>query len=88
LWFLLDILNFSIYLPFFKPSEEDVTRNINELKKYEWFKDLYKDEKNAHLIIYDLKVRRSIGKFNIKKINKDSYQKYYRKKLNGILKNK
>ncbi|MDP7978654.1 hypothetical protein [Bacillus multifaciens] len=70
MWFLLDIFNLSIYLPFLKPSEEDIIRNINELKKYEWFKDLYKDEKNAYLIIHDLKVRRAIGKFNIKKLIK------------------
>ncbi|SFJ73451.1 MULTISPECIES: hypothetical protein [unclassified Bacillus (in: firmicutes)] len=88
MWFLLDTLNLFIYLPFFKPSEEDIVRNINELKKYEWFKNLYKDEKNAYLIIHDLKVRQTIGRFNIKKMSKDSYQKYYQKKLNNILKNK
>lgn len=88
MWFLLDTLNLFIYLPFFKPSEEEIVRNINELKKYEWFKNLYKDEKNAYLIINDLKVRQTIGRFNIKKMSKDSYQKYYQKKLNKILKNK
>lgn len=88
MWFLLDTLNLFIYFPFFKPSEEDIVRNINELKKYEWFKNLYKDEKNAYLIIHDLKIRQTIGRFNIKKMSKDSYQKYYQRKLNKILKNK
>ncbi|MEI4801720.1 hypothetical protein ACIGHG_03330 [Bacillus sp. NPDC077411] len=88
MWLLLDTLNLFIYLPFFKPSEEDIVRNINELKKYEWFKNLSKDEKNAYLIIHDLKIRQTIGRFNIKKMSKDSYQKYYQKKLNKILKNK
>lgn len=46
MWFLLDILNLSIYLPFFKPSEDEIIKNINELKKYEWFKEFYRDEKS------------------------------------------
>ncbi|GAB6432143.1 MULTISPECIES: hypothetical protein [unclassified Bacillus (in: firmicutes)] len=88
MWFLLDILNLSIYLPFFKPSEDEIIKNINELKKYDWFKEFYRDEKKVYLIAHDLKVRETIGKFKADKFGEKNYQIYYQKKLNKIFKNK
>jgi len=39
--FILELLNIAVYLPFFKPNEGDISRNITTLKRYEWFKGYY-----------------------------------------------
>lgn len=80
----LDLLNLAVYLPFLKPDEEDISRNLNELKKHQWFKDYYQDERYLNLIIHDSKVRKVIGRFNTNKIKNPSYPMYCQNKLNHL----
>ena len=61
--FILDLLNLAVYLPFLKPDEEDISRNITTLKRYEWFKGYYQNEQYAQLIIHNNKVRKMLGMF-------------------------
>ena len=58
--FVLDLLNFAVYLPFLKPDEEDISRNITTLKRYEWFKVYYQNEQYAQLIIHNENVRKML----------------------------
>lgn len=83
--FLLDLLNLAVYLPFLKPDEEDISTNLNELKKYQWFKNYYQNEHYKQLIIHEQKVRRVIGSFNTKKIKNPRYQVSCQNKINNIL---
>ena len=82
---LLDLLNLAAYLPFLKTSEEDISRNINTLKRYEWFKKYYQSEQYTELIIHDPKVRTKIGSFNTKRLTNLKYQAFYQNKINKIL---
>jgi hypothetical protein len=83
--FILDLLNFAVYLPFLKPDEEDISRNITTLKRYEWFKGYYQNEQYTQLIIQNNNVRRMIGGLNTKKIANPKYQSFYKKKIEKIL---
>ena len=82
--FILDFFNFLVYLPAFKPDEEDISRNISTLKKYEWFTSYYQDSQISQLIIHNNKVRKKIGQFNTKRLENPKYQDYYQRKLNKI----
>ena len=82
---ILDFLNFAAYLPFLKPDEEDISRNINMFKKQEWFKAYYNNEQYVQLITHNKEVRRMLGSFNTKKVVKDKYQSYYKKKIDRVL---
>lgn len=82
---LLDLFNLAVYLPFLKVDEEDIGRNIKHLKQHQWFQNYLSDEKFRELIVHHKDVRQCIGKFNSKKLKKQSYQKKYRKKLHKVL---
>ena len=82
---IIDFFNFLVYLPFLKPDEEDISRNIHTLKKYEWFKEYYKNEQYVQLIIQNKNVRKKIGTLNTKRIAKPKYQTFYKKKIDKIL---
>ena len=82
---LLDILNLSFYLSFLKPDEEDVSRNIRALKKYEWFEGYYENEQYKQLIIHNRKVRMKLGNFNTKKVENSKYQSFYKNKIDKVL---
>ena len=82
---ILDLLNIAIYLPFLKPDEEDISRNITKLKRYEWFKGYYQNEQYAQLIIHNKKVRKMLGSFNTKRIANPNYQSFYKKKVDKVL---
>ena len=86
---LLVFLNLGLYLPsLLAVDEEDIERNTNRLKKYKWFQELLRDKEYRQLIIHDKDVRKVIGKFNDKKIDKVFFQSRYRKKLQNILQQK
>lgn len=86
---LIIFLNLGLFIPsLLSVSEEDIGKNINRLKKYKWFKELLDNEEYQQLIIYDRDVRKVIGKFNNKKIDKRFFQNRYRKKLQSILQHK
>lgn len=69
-------------------SAEDISENLNSLKKYSWFQDLLKNERYKQLIVHDNDVRKLIGRFNNKKLNKGYFQNKYRRKLQCILQQK
>ncbi|MER2109248.1 MAG: hypothetical protein ABS949_20190 [Solibacillus sp.] len=83
--FILDLLNLAVYLPFFKPDEEDISRNLRTLKKYEWFKKYYENEQYAQLIIHNKNVRKMLGSLNTKRIANPKYQSFYKKKIDKVL---
>lgn len=82
---LLDLVNLVFYLPFFKVTEEDIGRNINQLKKQRWYQNYRNNEEFGQLIIYDKDVRQVIGRFNTKKLHKDSYLIKCQQKLRKVL---
>ncbi|ALX47505.1 hypothetical protein [Lentibacillus amyloliquefaciens] len=82
-------LNLGLYLPsLLSVDEEDIGKNTNRLKKYKWFQELLSIEEYKQLIVHDKDVRRVIGKFNGKKIDKTFFQNRYRKKLQNTLQQK
>lgn len=83
---LIVFLNLGLFIPsLLAVDEEDIGGNINRLKKYKWFQELLGDEKYKQLIVHDKDVRRVIGKFDDKKIDKNIFQNRYRKKLQNVL---
>ncbi|SDK36205.1 hypothetical protein [Sediminibacillus albus] len=85
LFVLIIYLNIGLYLPFQKVDEKDIERNLRNLKKHQWFQNYLEDKKLRELIIHDKDVRKSIGKLNSKKIERNSYQKRCQKKLQRVL---
>ncbi|MCF3943034.1 hypothetical protein [Oceanobacillus alkalisoli] len=82
-------LNLGLYLPsLMSVDEEDIGKNVSRLKKHKWFQELLSDKGFKQLIIHDKDVRKVIGKFNDKKIDKEFFQNRYRKKLENILQQK
>lgn len=71
---ILDALNLVIYLPFFKPDEEDISKNIEALKKQNWYLSLLEDAELKRLIVHDKDVRQIIGRFNYEKLSQKCYQ--------------
>ena len=83
--FILDLLNLTVYLPFLKPDEEDISRNITTLKRYEWFKAYLQNEQYAQLIIHNKNVRKMLGSLNTKRITNPKYQSFYKRKIDKVL---
>lgn len=82
-------LNVVLYLPsLFTVTEEEVTENIRSLKRQSWFQQLLQHEHYNKLIVHDTAVRRTIGKFNQKRIKMFFLQGYYEKKLHRVLRKK
>jgi hypothetical protein len=85
---ILDALNLIIYLPFLKPDEEDISKNIEALKKHNWYIALLEDVELKELIVRDKDVRQIIGRFNYEKLSRQSYQIKCERKLEDVLKKK
>lgn len=78
-------LNIALYLPsYFSVSEEDVTENIRLLRRQAWFQQLLQYDPYHALIVHDSEVRRTIGKFNKKRLEISFYQRRYEKRLHRI----
>ena len=76
----------TLLLPFIKEvTEEEVDKNIQFLKQYQWFIKHLNDDKYKELVNKDVDVRYVIGKFNRNKMKKISYHNKYQKKINKIL---
>jgi hypothetical protein len=76
----------TLLFPFIKEvTEEEIDKNIEFLKQYQWFLKHLDDDKFKGLINKDVDVRYVIGKFNRKKMKKISYHKKYQMKINKIL---
>lgn len=74
------------YLPsLLKVDEEDIEKNMTLLKKRQWFQNYLQQEMYRELFIYNKQVRNTIGKFNIKKLKKDSFPKKYQVRLEKAL---
>lgn len=85
LFALIIYLNIGDFLPLLKINEEDIGRNLNHLKKLDWFQKYLNNETHRELIIHDKIVRKAIGKFNTSKLNRDSYQRKCQKRLQKVL---
>ena len=83
--FVLDLLNFSVYYPFFTPDKEDISKNIRTLKRYEWFNAYAQHEQYAQLIIHHPKIRKMLGSLHTKRVANPKYQAYYKKKIDNVL---
>ena len=76
----------TLLLPFIKEvTEEEVDKNIQFLKQYQWFINHLNDDKYKELVNKDVDVRYVIGKFNRNKMKNVSYHNKYQKKINKIL---
>ena len=62
-------------------TEEEINKNIEFLKQYKWFQAYIDNVQYKKLINENDKVRQLIGKINIEKMWRNSYQNKYRKKL-------
>lgn len=62
-------------------TEEEINKNIEFLKQYKWFQAYIDNVQYNKLINENDKVRQLIGKINIEKMWRNSYQNKYRKKL-------
>ncbi|MGE7624380.1 hypothetical protein ACQKMD_15405 [Viridibacillus sp. NPDC096237] len=85
---ILDVLNLVIYLPFFRPDEEDISKNIEVIKKQNWYMSLLEDAELKRLIVHDKDVRQIIGRFNNEKLSRKSYQIKCQHKIEEALKGK
>src|SRR5690625_2949741 len=88
-WFqmgiLLDILTLSVYLPFLKPDENDIVRNIKHLKEKQWFNKFLKDPVFKDLIIHNEKIRRTSGRVKTCNIRQYSYNIRFENRLRRAL---
>ncbi len=82
---ILDLLNLAVYIPFLRVDEEDIGRNIQQLKRHQWFQDYLNDEQYRKLIIYNKDVRQTIGKFKTSKLSRDAYNIKCQKRLSKVL---
>lgn len=80
---LLGIVSFSG--PYPDVDEEDISNNVQLLKKNQWFQTLMNDEKYRKLIIHDQDVRYEIGYFNTERLKKSFHKDRYRKKIHKVL---
>jgi hypothetical protein len=62
-------------------TDEEINKNIEFLKRYDWFKELLENNEYKKLINDNDNVRYVIGKINIEKMKKITYQNKYRKKI-------
>ncbi|MCR8981080.1 hypothetical protein [Brevibacillus laterosporus] len=85
---ILDFLNLLMYVPFLKPDEEQITKNIKKIKKRNWYKVLLENDEYRKLIIYNKDVRTVIGRFKTEKLNQQNYQMKCQRKLEAILNKK
>jgi len=66
-------------------TEEEIEKNINFLKIYQWFQDYLNNGKFESLIMKDKDVRFVIGKVNSEKMNKNGYNKKQQGKIQKVL---
>ncbi|MCR8985330.1 hypothetical protein NW801_09630 [Brevibacillus laterosporus] len=82
---LIDFLHLLVYVPFFKPDEDRITKNIKKIKTLSWYKGLLEHEEYRSLIIYNKDVRTVIGQFKTEKLTQQNYQMKCQRKLVAIL---
>ena len=66
-------------------TEEAMEKNINDLKRYEWFDNYLNNDTYKELINKNTEVRYAIGKCNIAKMNKNKYNLLVEKRIKKVL---
>lgn len=66
-------------------TEEEIEKNINFLKEYQWFQKYLDNGQPENLIMNDKDVRFVIGKLNSEKMKKNTYYKKQQKKIQKVL---
>ena len=66
-------------------TEEEIDRNINYLKRYEWFDNYFNNDTYKELIDKNREVRYAIGKCNIAKMDKNKYNHLVEKRIKKVL---
>lgn len=75
-----------IALSFMKEvTEEEIEKNINYLKRYEWFGNYLNNDTYKELINNNTEVRYAIGKCNIGKMNEIKYNLLVEKTIKKVL---
>ncbi|GAA5417340.1 hypothetical protein Pryu01_02403 [Paraliobacillus ryukyuensis] len=69
-----------------KVNEQAIAKNIKVLKRYPWFEDLLKEQRNRDKIIFNKKIRNIIGRCKTNKLNNDRYQVKFQYRLLRALK--
>ncbi|MFS0655094.1 hypothetical protein [Bacillus sp. 179-C3.3 HS] len=82
---ILDVFLLAMYIPFLQVDEDDISRNINRLKKDSWFQELLHDQKCKELIVYNSDVRNVIGKFKTDRLHNMRYNIRCERKLHQAL---
>ncbi|MBU5266672.1 hypothetical protein [Virgibacillus proomii] len=83
---LIVYLGIGLFIPsLINVSEEDIGENLQQLKKYQWFKNYLSNEKYKKLIVHNKNVRKTIGRFKLHKLDRESYLVRCQKKMNQIL---
>lgn len=85
LWITIETLNIAAYLPFLAVDEEDISKNMRQLKKYHWFQILLNNDKYREQIIHNHKVRQTIGRMNTQKLYKKTYNAKCQNRLHSML---
>ncbi len=70
---LSDFIELIAYSMFGKPTTKRIEKNADQLREFDWFKELYSNEKYRRLIQFDQNIRRAIGKARVRKIMNDRY---------------
>ena len=76
---IISIISFSPFIT--NVTEDDISKNITQLKKNKWFKDLLQDHRFRQFIIHDREIRTVIGEFNSDTLMKNPYRKRYKRKI-------
>ncbi|KAA0547148.1 hypothetical protein FZW96_14345 [Bacillus sp. BGMRC 2118] len=66
-------------------NEEEIEKNIQYLKRFDWFESYLKDDDFNHLINHNTNVRYVIGTCNLTKVKKSRYINIYRKRIHKEL---
>lgn len=83
---LFDVLELIFSFSFAKKvTEDDITENMNYLRKTDWFQTYLENDRFRHVLIYDQDVRDYIGKLKIQKLNKQRYSYRTQRKLHTLL---
>ncbi|HLS07073.1 MAG TPA: hypothetical protein VK079_03890 [Bacillota bacterium] len=86
---LIIFLNLGLFIPSLtQVDEDDIRKNLQQLKKYTWFQNLLNNEAYKQLIVHDRDTRKFIGKLNLHKLAKKPFQIKYQQKLEDLLEQK
>jgi hypothetical protein len=86
---LIDVLIFLFEsYEFKKVTEEDIEKNIQQLKKKQWFQEFLQKGEIHDIVIHNTEVRKKIGKIKTNKLDNPFYEEKCRRKLERICEKK